>query len=261
MIPRWGLVDPTLSSADTAERPFVAGPSPWVVRATLITTFAVLATAALLHLIRYVLLMVNRSTLLHPLIAGAVTWLGVLASVGAFVSVIGCAVVLTRWLIARRAAAYHHRGQPDPRPRWALRGGCLIPLLNLVWAPVFVLELAVAEERPSQLRRPIVAWWVIFMASTAMSLFATATAFTDSAQAIANNTVSFIVAYLLAAAAVAAAGQVVLAFERTPVERPAHRWLVLPVELSDERAEASPADESDGESALGVEPERQDPAA
>jgi hypothetical protein len=248
VIPRWGLVDSSLSSDARAERPVAPGPSPWAVRATLITTVAVMAAAAVLHLIRYVLLIINRDILLPVLVAGAATWLGVLASVGAFVSMIGCAAVLTGWLIARRGAAFDHRGLGDPRPRWALRLGCLIPVVNLVWAPVFVIELAAAEDRLSRLRHTIVVWWALFVASTVVSVFATATAFTQDAQGIANNTVSFIVAYLFATATVVAAAQVVLAFERAPVERPAHRWLVVPA------AEAA-------ESPSTVESEPEEPAA
>lgn len=41
--------------------------------------------------------------------------LGLLASVLAVVTVIVTAIFLANWLIARRAAAYRHRGQDDPR--------------------------------------------------------------------------------------------------------------------------------------------------
>jgi hypothetical protein len=118
-----------------------------------------------------------------------------------------------------------------------------------VWAPVFVIELVAAEELLSRLRRPIVLWWVLWVASTAVSVFATATSFTQQAQGIADNTVSFIFAYFLAAATVVAAAQVVLAFDRKPVERPAHRWLIVPQA------------ESVRESGETVESRRQEPAA
>ena len=258
MIPRWGLVDPALSSPVASAPTRTIGPSSWAVRATLTTTIVVLAAAALLHVVRYVLLIVNRGTLLHPVVAWSATWLGVLASVGAFISVIGCAAVLSGWLIARRAAAFDHRGQPDPRSRLALRAGCLIPFVNVVWAPVFVIELADAEDRFARLRNTIAVWWVVWALSTAVSVFASATAFTQTAQGIADNTESFVVAYLLAAAAAATAAKVVSAFERTPVERPVRRWLIVPVEAADEPPTDS---ESEAESAVTVEPERQEPAA
>jgi hypothetical protein len=254
-IPRWGLIDP-MPQAAVAEPIPAAGPSAWAVRATLITTLVVFAAAVLLHVVRYALLIVNRSVLLHPLIAGAATWLAVLASVGAFLAVIGCAIVLTGWLMARRTRAFEHRGQSDPRSALALRAGSLIPFVNLLWAPVFVIELAAAEERLSRLRRPIVLWWVLWVASTAMSVFATATSFTQDAQGIADNTVSFILAYFFAAATVAALGRVVFAFDRKPVERAAHRWVIVPIE-SDEPRDA----ESAQETAQTVESERREPAA
>jgi Domain of unknown function (DUF4328) len=249
-------------SAGVKEPTVVEGPSPWVLRATLITTLAVLAAAALIHLVRYALLIVNRTTLLHPLIAGSATWLGVLASVGAIFAVIASAVVLTRWLVARRAAAFEHFGLPDPRPLWALRAGCLIPFANLAWAPVYVIELAFVEDKLPRLRRPIMVWWTVWVLSTMVAVFATATSFTREAQGIADNTVSFIVAYLFAMAAVVSAGRVVLAFERLPVKRPAHRWLMVPVESGIEPAaesaeQAAPAEES----AVSVEREGQEPAA
>jgi hypothetical protein len=142
---------------------------------------------------------------------------------------------------------------------WALRAGSLIPIANLLWAPVFVIELAAAEDRLSRLRRPIALWWMLWVVSTAVSAFAATTSFTQDAQGIADNTVSFIFAYFVAAAAVAAIAQVVLAFDRKPVERPALRWLVVPTE-SDGPAE--PRDtESAPEIAKRVESERQEPAA
>lgn len=243
------------------------GPSSWVLRATLITTIAVLGAAALVHLVRYALLIVNRSTLLHPLIAGAATWLGVLASVAAIFAVIGSAMVLTEWLVARRAAAFEHCGLPDPRPLWALRAGCMIPLVNLAWAPVYVIELAAAEDKLSRLRRPIAVWWIVWVFSTIVAVVATATSFTQDAQGIADNTVSFIVAYLFAVAAVVSAAQLVLAFEHSPVERPAaHRWLMVPAGPTTEPPTAPTDEATDAaapaeESTVSVEPEGQEPAA
>ncbi len=172
-----------------------------MVRATLIATMAVFGVAAFVHLVRYGLLIINRGILLNPWVAGAATWLGVGVSVLAIFMVVASAVVLTNWLIGRRAAAYAYRGQPDPRPLWALRAGCLVPVVNLAWAPVFVIELAGVEERLTWLRRPIVVWWLVWVASTVVSVFSIATSFATEAQAIANNTVTTTVAYLLALAA------------------------------------------------------------
>ena len=80
VIPRWGLVDhveaPELQAAAPRRGPSLAG-----VRATLIATMVVLGVAALVHVVRYGLLIVNRSVLLNKVVAFAATWLGVLVSV------------------------------------------------------------------------------------------------------------------------------------------------------------------------------------
>ena len=256
-IPRWGLVDhfeaPELQAAGPR-----SGPSLTMVRTTLIATIVVLGCAALVHVERYALLIVNRSMLLNKVVAFQATWLGVLASVVALFMVVASVVVLTNWLIARRAAAYAHHGRDDPRSPRALRAGCLVPLVNLFWAPVFVIELAAVEERLQWLRRPIVVWWIVWAFSTVLSLFSIATSFTQDPQGIADNTVTTIVAYLLAQAALLLAMKVFLGFERQPVERPAKRWVIVRDEVSSTPEKER---EPEPEPAAAVESEGQHPAA
>jgi hypothetical protein len=225
-------------------------------------TIGVLGIAALVHVVRYLLLIINRSTLLNPVVADAAIWLGVVASVAAIAVVIACAVALTGWLIARRAAAFAHRGEPDPRPAWELWVGCLLPpsvaqvsavlfatatldvrpgwtlmaigmavclwpLTAGVWALVYVIELAQTEDDYTRLRNPIWVWWLLWLLSAVVSVFATATSSAFDAQGIGNNTVAMILAYLVALIAVAAAARLFDGFERKPVERPARRWVVV----------------------------------
>jgi glucan phosphoethanolaminetransferase (alkaline phosphatase superfamily) len=235
------------------------------VRATLIATMVALGVAAVIHVVRYALLIVNRSMLLNKVVAFAATWLGVAISVIALFMVVASVVVMTNWLIGRRATAFAHHGRDDPRRPAVMRAGCLVPLANLVWAPVFVIELAAVEERLQWLRRPIVAWWAVWVLSTAVSVFSIATSFTRDAQGIADNTVTTIVAYLLALAALLLAMKVVLGFERQPVEKPATRWLMV----RDEKAQGTEHDTPDAkaeaqreaEHAAAVESEGQNPAA
>lgn len=256
VIPRWGLADrfdiPTDEQTEARR-----GPSIGALRATLLTTIAVLGAAALVHVIRYVLLIVNRDVLLNPVVAWVATWLGVVVSVAALFLVFATFVLLTNWLIARRAAAFKHVGRQEHRPLWALRAGCLVPFVNLAWAPVFVLELASVEDALTRLRRPITVWWVVWVLSTAVSVFAIATSFTTDAQGIADNTVTTIVAYLIAMAAMVLVAQVLFGFERRPVEKPAKRWVVV--------AEQSPhtqeAEEDRTQSGVPVEAQGQNPAA
>jgi hypothetical protein len=247
----------------------------------------VLGIAALVHMVRYLLLVINRNTLLNPLVAAAALWLGVLASVAAIAAAITCTIVLTRWLIARRAAAFRHFGYPEPRTGWALWTGCLVPpwvavvaalllairlasfdhspswtamaggiaicllpLLALVWALVYVLELAKTEGHYVRMRKSIWIWWLLWVTSSVAAVFATATSSARDAQGIANNTAATTLAYVLALIAVGAAARVFEGFERKPVERPTHRWVVVGDGQS--AAAASPA---------AVELDGQEPAA
>jgi hypothetical protein len=250
------------------------GPSTAALRAVLVTTITVLGIAAFVHLVRYVLLIINRDVLLNPVVAWVATGLGVLVSVAALFLIFATFVLLTNWLIARRAAAFKHVGREEHRPLWALRAGCLVPFVNLVWAPVFVMELASVEDRLSHLRKPITVWWVVWALSTAVSVFAIATSFTTDAQGIADNTVTTIVAYLIAMAAVILAGRVLLGFERRPVEKPVTRWVIVADQAAGEQEQRRPddtaADEtpkqesdqaSDDESGVPVESEGRNSAA
>jgi len=232
-----------------------------MVRATVIATMVVLGIAALVHVVRYALLIVNRSVLLNKVVAFIATWGGVVASVVAMFMVVAGAVVLTNWLIARRAAAFAHHRRDDPRPSWALRVGCLVPLVNLFWAPVFVIELAAVEERLKWLRRPIVVWCIVWLFSTAVAGFSIATSFTQDPQGIADNTVTTIVAYLLGLAALLLAMKVFLGFERQPVEQPAKRWVIVRDDQKDEAAPAGKRSESEPEPVAAVESQGQNPAA
>jgi hypothetical protein len=91
--------------------------------------------------------------------------------------------------------------------------------------------------------------WVL---STAVSVFSIATSFTSDAQGIADNTVTTIVAYLIAMATMVLVVRILLGFERRPVERPVTRWVIV--------ADRS-ADQSEAETAVPVESEDQNPAA
>jgi hypothetical protein len=213
----------------------------------------VLSIAALVYVVRYVLLVINRNTLLNSVVAMAADWLGALASVAAIAAVITSGVLLIRWLIARRAAVFSHHGLSDQRSVRALWAGCVVPLANLLWAPVYVIELATIEEHYARLRRPIMEWWIAWVFSYAVSISAIVTSFARDPQGIANNTVMMVFAYLFAAAAVATVARVFEGFERKPVQRPAHRWVVLSPDHPDRPAAAA--------SAAPVELSGQEPAA
>ncbi|CAJ1505865.1 DUF4328 domain-containing protein [[Mycobacterium] kokjensenii] len=235
-IPRWTLMGAPAPAAAPAKSAGPVAPEPRTMERALGGAIAALGIAALVHALIYALMLINRTTLLNPWIAGGAVWLGRLAGLAAIAAVFGCAVVLTRWLLARRSAAFTRRHLPESRSARAIWAGCLVPVVNLAWAPVFVMELASREGRLERLRKPIVVWWVVWAAATAVAVFATATSRADDAQGIANNVVATVLAYLLGLAAVLTAARVVEGFERRSIGRPAHHWVVV----SDGRDSAPP---------------------
>jgi hypothetical protein len=256
VIPRWGLSDRVEQAPAPAQAPVAKGPSAPTVRTTLFIGVLAFGVVALVYVLRYVLLIVNRSTLLPTAVAFTADWLGILASVTAIGVLILCLVVLTQWLIARRAAAFAQYGIPDHRSTRALWAGCLVPLANLFWAPVYVIELATLETRDEhyqRLQRPIIQWWLVWVLSNVVSTFAVLTRWVTDAQGIANNTVWMVFAYLFAAATVAAIGKVFEGFERKPIARPAHRWVVVGAD--------GPAQPAARTSSRQVELDGQEPAA
>ena len=133
-----------------------------------------------------------------------------------------------------------------------MRVGCLVPLANLVWPLTYLVELAKAEDKYDRLRTPIWTWGTVFLVSTVVSVFSFIRSFfAHDTQAIADNTISFVVANLIAMATIVVLIRLVSAFESAPaVDRPAHRWLVVADEKRS-RAESPPE----------VEPEGREPAA
>lgn len=196
-------------------------------RITVMAAAAVFALAALAHIARYVLLLINRSVLLPPVVAVASLLMGILVSLAAIVAVIATGVVMTAWLIGRRAEAFAAQGQEDPRPEWALWAGCTIPVVNLFWAPVFVIELSQAENARERMRAPIALWWLGWVFSTLVSAWAIWTSSAAEPQAVADNTMTVIIAYLAGLAVLALLWRIFDGFVRRPVARPVHRWVIV----------------------------------
>lgn len=197
-------------------------------RATLLASAAVFALAAAAHGLRYLLLLINRTTLLPPLVADLALLMGVLVGLAAIVAAIATTAVTASWLIARRADAFRAQGHDDPRPAWTLWAGCLTPAVNLVWAPVFALELAHAERSEARLRGRITTWWIAWVFSALASAWATWTSSATEPQAVADNTVTEVIAYLAGLVALLLLWRVFDGFVRRPVQqRPTHRWVVV----------------------------------
>jgi hypothetical protein len=267
VIPRWSLQDMVPPELTPVTSPAPTGPAPEAVERLLRVTMVLLGAAAGAYLLRYILLLVNRTMLLNSWVAAGAVILAVALSVAALAATVMTWVTMTRWLIARRAAVYAHQGVEDPRPVASLWIGCMVPLVNLFLAPVYVWETAVAEGVLTRMRRDIVAWWVLWALSAATAAFSTLSLFSYhwfgvsvalTAQGVANNTVATIVGYLTAIAALLALARVYRAFQAKPVERPAHRWIVVADRDAEGGRETPPAA---ADSAPPVETDDREPAA
>ena len=90
------------------------------------------------------------------------------------------------------------------------------------------------------MRRDIVVWWCAWILGTLVCGFSIATSFTRDPQRIADNTVTTVIAYLLGLAALLLAFRVFQGFERTPVNRPSKRWVMVPVDTPQDSPRESP---------------------
>jgi len=248
VIPRWGLVDHVAApDPEQATRRHV---SPSTVRTILLIAGGVFFLAAAVHALRYLLLLINRSTLLPPFIAIGSLITGIFVSLAALVAVAAVAISATSWLIGSRAEAFARHGQDDPRPRWMLWAGCLIPPVNLVLAPLFVIELAQAERCRERQNGPVLLWSIAWTMAALICGWATWTSLhAIEPQAVADNTVTMVIAYLAGLAVLALLWRVLTGFTgpTAVIARPSHRWVVVPAEAQTTASErtdaASPASE------------------
>lgn len=240
-IPRWGLYQ-QVAAPPVGENVAERHTSPGSVRTTLTVTAVVLAFAAAAHVLRYLLMLVNRTALLPPFVAVGSLIVGALASLAAIVAVIVAAVVSTAWLVGRRKSAFAVHGQDDPRSELALWVGCLVPVVNWFYAPLFALELAQAEGCRERQNRPVALWAIGWIVATLICAWATWTGLrAKELQAAADNTVTTIAAYLAGLAVIILLWRVFEGFVRRPLERPVQRWVIVPVEPT---VGASPATEN-----------------
>lgn len=138
-LPRWGLRDDPI---DEHRLDAPAERASETLRSALVISAGALAASAVVHLLRYILLVINRGT---PLPAWLIVVSGALAILGglvALVAVISTLVATVRWLIAVREHAYRHRGRRDPRPRWQIIVLAGVPVVNVIGAPLLLHEAA-----------------------------------------------------------------------------------------------------------------------
>ena len=245
--------------------------SPSTVRTILLIAGGVFFLAAAAHAVRYLLLLVNRSMLLPPFIAIGSLIAGIFVSLAALVAVAAVAIASTSWLVGRRADVFARHGQDDPRPQWMLWAGCLIPPVNLVLAPLFVIELAQAERCRARQNVPVLLWAVAWMIAALICGWATWTSLhAVEAQAVADNTITMVIAYLAGLAVLALLWRVLAGFAgpRSVVARPTHRWVVVAADAdaaeaaSDDDLSREPADADDvDEESSAIESRDREPAA
>ena len=261
-VPRWGLIDAVAPTRPAEARSAVGVPDS-AVHATVLASAGVFALAAAAHGLRYILLLVNRNSLLPPLVADAALLMGVMAGLAAIAAMIATMAVTTAWLIGRRAQTFRRRGHDDPRPEWTLWAGCMTPLANLVWAPVFVIELARIEKADTRIGGRITAWWIAWIASALLAVWTTWTSSATEPQAVADNTVTAILAYLIGALALLLLWRVIDGFINRPVRHsgPAHRWVVIaePAPVATPPARAGSAESTDAEPGNSDVVESRDP--
>ncbi|MGY0502505.1 DUF4328 domain-containing protein [Nocardia sp. FBN12] len=168
--PRWGLLDPPPSASPAPERP-LRGLAARRDRLLVATTIAFLL-AGLAEYGRYLILLQNRARLipgwLLSISDATVLVFGVIAPICALVA----AVSLVAWLIEARTIVFTAYGKRDPRRRWSLIAGCLVPGVNLIWPGVFLIELLGGDPDPRS-RRAVRIWWAAWVFSGLLLLAAT----------------------------------------------------------------------------------------
>ena len=161
-IPAWGLRD-VPRPADTAARPWdPSADLPPILRITGIA----LTAMAVAHALRYILLVVNRSTPV-PRWLDLLTLVGVwLTGIGALLLFVLAVVGFVTWVRALRVDAYRRRGEQDPRRGWVVGLLAGLPVVNVIGAPWMIREAMLlcpdlSERLP--LRRATKIWvaWLI----------------------------------------------------------------------------------------------------
>jgi hypothetical protein len=196
-IPRWGLRDRPREPVP-APRPKLARLTDRLVR-LLVATTVLFGLSAAAEFGRYLLLMRNREWLIQPVVVYLSDWSVRITSVLALVFALLAAVALVGWLIDARRRAYAVHGQRDPRGRWTLLLGCVIPVVNLLWPGVFLTELAARQSDP-RIRQAVRIWWAVWVVNGVMAAGALCFRAAGTLQAQANGVIFTVYTDLVATA-------------------------------------------------------------
>ncbi|MCP2276804.1 protein of unknown function (DUF4328) [Nocardia amikacinitolerans] len=184
-IPRWGLRDEPGAAADATPRRRTAVLAGRVAPLLLVTA-GMFALAAVGELVRYVVLLVNRTRLIDPWALRFSDWLVTGSSLLALAFALASGVALIGWLVETRRAVFAKAGRSDPRSAPALVLGCLIPVVNLVWPGVFLTEIATERGDPRALRATRI-WWCAWVFGGLMAAAALLWRTADSLQVKADG--------------------------------------------------------------------------
>ncbi|MBF6328638.1 DUF4328 domain-containing protein [Nocardia transvalensis] len=255
-IPRWGLRDVPPAATVAGRR----DPLAWLterITGLLILTSVLFAVAAIAELGRYLVLLRNRTRLIHPAVLLISDISVYLTSALALAAALATAIAAVGWLRRSRVAAYAGAGQRDPRSLPMLLCGCLIPGVNLLWPGVFLTELITRRGGDLRALRAVRIWWCAWILNGAMVVAALGWHTAGSLQAEADGVIFTVYTDLVAAAVAALSLWVVRLCEgrdlRGRVREP-KRWVpavgpivqvIEPVEPADESAERA------SESAVG----------
>lgn len=159
-IPRWGLLDAPAQWHSTTTPRQVADR-----QLTQVLTIAagVFGFTALVHLLRYIVVSVNRSVVVPSWIDRGSTWLVVFGGVCAGVAALVGVIALARWILVVRADAYLEIGRLDPRPWWQTWPAVVLPVVNLVgpaWLIYEAKDLDADTETSGRTRRRMTRIWV-----------------------------------------------------------------------------------------------------
>ncbi|WP_308166211.1 DUF4328 domain-containing protein [Nocardia albiluteola] len=196
-IPRWGLRDVPPQPVPVRRRRLAALTDR--VDGLLRATIVLFLVAAAAEFGRYLLLMLNRSRLIEPVVVYLSDWSVWIFAAAALVLALLSAVALVGWLIEARRGAYAREGQRDPRGRWTLLCGCVIPVLNLLWPGVFLTELARRTGDP-RLLTAVRIWWSAWVLNGVMVTAALFWHLAGTLQAQANGVILTVYTELVAAA-------------------------------------------------------------
>ncbi|WLP92771.1 DUF4328 domain-containing protein [Gordonia sp. NB41Y] len=236
-LPTWGLYDAPIDETESTRDSTRLG-------AALTTAFniagAIFVASALAHLLRYLLLVINRSTTLPGWLIAISTALVLVAGLFAIGGLVYATVVFVRWLIAVRADTYADAGHLEPRRRWQMIVLSAIPLVNLVGAPLLLHEaVAMADGGPTgpngvdgRSRDRLVRLWVGWAVVNAVAVAAAVTwwvaAASGSIQTGANALLLVIVTAAVSAAFAYWAARRLPALFTAEAHQPApaRRWVV-----------------------------------